>query len=76
MAISGSGSAPAKRNSNGRTTRTKVTKTATGFPGKPTKAALSPVFAAGMTPIATGRPGFIATRQKTMRPILSMALRT
>ena len=75
-ATSGSGSAPASRNSSGRTTRTKVTKTATGFPGRPTKAAPSPPFPPGMTPIATGRPGFIATRQNTMRPMLSTASRT
>ncbi len=29
-----------------------------------------------MTPIATGRPGLIATRQNTMRPMLSIAART
>ena len=80
MATSGSGSAPESRNNNGRTTRTKVTNTATGFPGKPTKAAPSPLLAPTLlvriTPIATGRPGFIATRQNTMRPTLSIALFT
>ncbi len=42
--MSGSGSAPASRSKSGRTTRTKVTNTATGFPGSPTKAAPSPLF--------------------------------
>ena len=45
------------------------------FPGNPTKAVPSP-FALDMTPIATGRPGFIATRQNTIRPMLSTALLT
>ena len=76
MATSGSGNAPDSRSSSGRTTRTKVTKTATGFPGSPTKAAPSPLLAPRITPIATGRPGFIATRQNTSRPMLSIALRT
>ena len=32
--------------------------------------------APGITPIATGRPGLMATRQNTSRPIASTAART
>ena len=35
-----------------------------------------PAFAPGITPIATGRPGLIATRQNTSRPTFSTASRT
>ena len=45
----------------GRTTWTKVTKLATGFPGKPMNGVPS------MMPIATGRPGLIAIRHNTSR---------
>ena len=60
------GVAPASRRISGRTTRTKVTKAATGLPGRPTKAALVRARP-GITPIATGRPGLMATRQNTRR---------
>src|SRR2546421_497659 len=66
----GSASAPASRNSSGRTTRMKVTNAATGLPGTPTKAA--PLI----TAIATGRPGLMATRQNTSLPTASTAART
>src|SRR2546423_1851450 len=59
----GSASAPASRNSSGRTTRMKVTNAATGLPGTPTNA--PPLI----TPIATGRPGLMATRQNTSLPM-------
>jgi hypothetical protein len=52
-----------------------VTNTATGLPGRPTNAALAPP-SPGITPIATGRPGLMATRQNTSRPIFSTASRT
>ena len=51
-------------------------KAATGLPGRPTNAAATPALPPGTTPIATGRPGLIATRQNTSLPIFSMALRT
>src|SRR5262249_49629490 len=41
-----------------------------------TNAALVPRPEAGMTPIATGRPGLMATRQNTSRPTASTACRT
>ena len=74
--MSGSTSAPASRSSSGRTTRAKVTNTATGLPGSPTKAAPSPARAPAITPIATGRPGLMPTRQNTSLPMLSTAART
>ena len=49
-AVSGSGCAPASRSSSGRTTRAKVTKAATGLPGRPTKAAPSPRSRRGSRP--------------------------
>jgi hypothetical protein len=72
--MSGSGNAPASRSSNGRTTRAKVTNTAAGLPGRPMNAALADP--PGITPIATGRPGLMPTRQNTSLPIFSKTSRT
>ena len=64
------GKLPASANTVGRTTCTKVTKLATGLPGRPISG-VPP-----MMPIATGRPGLIAMRHSTSVPMLSTAALT
>ena len=59
------GRAPDNARIVGRTTWTKVTKLATGLPGKPMNG-VPPII-----PIATGRPGLIAIRHSTSVPTLS-----
>src|SRR6201999_3926460 len=56
IGISGVGVAPERASTVGRTTWTKVTKLATGLPGRPISGVPS------TTPIATGRPGLVAIR--------------
>ena len=70
IGTSGSGAAPDSASTVGRTTWTKVTKLATGLPGKPING-VPP-----MMPIATGRPGLIAIRHSTSVPTLSTAALT
>ncbi len=67
VGIGGSGRAPARVRIAGRAICAKVTKLATGLPGSP-MSGVPPI-----TPMATGRPGLIATRQNTSVPLFSTA---
>src|SRR4051812_32725135 len=63
----GAASAPPRRRISGRARIAKVSAAATGFPGKPANGTPR------IWPSATGRPGLIANRQKSMRPSFSIA---
>src|SRR5215469_7538467 len=66
----GASSAPDNSSTSGRASSRNVTITATGLPGKPMNG-MRPIW-----PIATGRPGLIASRQKCSRPSASTAALT
>ena len=60
----------------GRTNSSNVTAEETGLPGRPNSRTGAPPPGRSATPNANGLPGWTATRQRSIRPIASMAVLT
>ena len=67
---------PASARIAGRTNSSKVTADETGLPGRPNRRTGVPPPGRSAVPNANGLPGWTATRQRSMRPMVSMAVLT